>query len=122
MVGSQPYLIVRTNRTIAALPEAQEADDTDTIRALPRRQIIDADTKLERHLAAIEAEVDPAAFVTSMDAAQAEKAAARTELEAIPKPIRLTETELHKLVDSVGDIRAVLKAGAPEDKNFSTKP
>ncbi|OCF85974.1 hypothetical protein AW168_32940 [Nocardia brasiliensis] len=102
------------NQTIEILLEAQEGDDTDTVRALLRRRIIDADTRLQRHLAAIEAGVDPAAFVASMNTAQAEKAAARAELDAIPKPIRLTETELHKLVDSVGDIRAVLKAGAPE--------
>ncbi|WP_338760232.1 recombinase family protein [Nocardia vulneris] len=106
------------NRTIASLLEAQESDDSDTIRALLRRRVIDADTKLQRHLAAIEAGVDPAAFVASMNTAQAEKAAARAELDAIPKPIRLTETELHKLIDSVGDIRAVLKAGAPEDKKL----
>ncbi|MFE9577020.1 hypothetical protein ACFYO1_11600 [Nocardia sp. NPDC006044] len=85
---------------------------------LLRRRITDADTKLQRHLAAIEAGVDPAAFVTSMNAAQAEKAAARAELDAIPKPIRLTETEMHKLIESAGDIRAVLTAGTPEDKQL----
>ncbi|MFI6042615.1 recombinase family protein [Nocardia sp. NPDC051321] len=106
------------NQTIATLLESQETDDTDAVRALLRRRITDADTKLQRHLAAIEAGVDPAAFVTSMNAAQAEKAAARAELDAIPKPIRLTETEMHKLIESAGDIRAVLTAGAPEDKQL----
>ncbi|MFF3224057.1 recombinase family protein [Nocardia suismassiliense] len=106
------------NQTIAILLEAQESDDTDAVRALLRRRIADADTKLQRHLAAIEAGVDPAAFVNSMNAAQAEKAAARAELDAIPKLIRLTETEMHKLIESAGDIRAVLTAGAPEDKQL----
>ncbi len=50
---------------------------------------------------------------TCPNAAQAEKAAARAELDAIPKPIRLTETEIHKLIESAGDIRAVLSADAP---------
>ncbi len=106
------------NRTIEILLAAQETDDTDALRALLRRRIAEADTKLQRHMAAIEAGVDPAAFVSSMNAAQAEKAAARAELDAIPKPIRLTETEMHKLIESAGDIRAVLQAGAPEDKKL----
>ncbi|WP_280392121.1 hypothetical protein [Nocardia brasiliensis] len=106
------------NRTIEILLAAQETDDTDALRALLRRRIAEADTKLQRHMAAIEAEVDPAAFVSSMNTAQAEKAAARAELDAIPKPIRLTETEMHKLIESAGDIRAVLQAGAPEDKKL----
>ncbi|MFI9405129.1 hypothetical protein [Nocardia sp. NPDC052316] len=53
-----------------------------------------------------------------MNAAQAEKAAARAELDAIPKPIRLTETEMNKLIESAGDIRAVLADGATEDKQL----
>ncbi|WP_235211231.1 hypothetical protein [Nocardia brasiliensis] len=101
------------NRTVEILLAAQEPDDTDALRALLRRRIAEADTKLQRHLAAIEAGVDPAAFVSSMNAAQAEKAAARAELDAIPKPIRLTETEMHKLIEPAGDIGAVLSAGAP---------
>ncbi|WP_157187606.1 hypothetical protein [Nocardia vinacea] len=76
----------------------------------------DAEARLTRHLAAIEAGVDPQALVTAMNTAQADKAAARAELQNLPKIDRLTETEIRKLIESVGDIRAVLTAGNPSDK------
>ncbi|MGW4843173.1 hypothetical protein [Nocardia brasiliensis] len=44
------------------------------------------------------------------------RSSALAELEAIPKLVRMTETEMLKLIESVGDIRAVLTAGASEDK------
>ncbi|MEV4237701.1 hypothetical protein AB0J47_21275 [Nocardia sp. NPDC049737] len=51
-----------------------------------------------------------------MNTAQADKAAARAELQNLPKIDRLTETEIRKLIESLGDIRAVLAAGNPSDK------
>jgi hypothetical protein len=81
-----------------------------------RQRVTDAEARLTRHLAAIEAGVDPQALVTAMNAAQADKAAARAELKNLPKLDRLTETEIRKLIESLGDIRAVLAAGNPSDK------
>ncbi|MCP2293611.1 hypothetical protein APR11_000015 [Nocardia amikacinitolerans] len=66
------------DRTIASLFAAQNGNDHDTHRALLRRRIADADAKLERHLAAIEAGVDPQALVAAMNTAQADKAAAQS--------------------------------------------
>jgi cell division protein FtsB len=102
--------------TIAALVEAQATDDTDTQRRMLRQRVTDAEARLARHLAAIEAGVDPQALVTAMNAAQADKAAAQAELKSLPKISRPTETEIRKLIDSLGDIRAVLAAGEPADK------
>ncbi|WP_253810723.1 hypothetical protein [Nocardia amikacinitolerans] len=111
-------LFHRTHRdhTIASLLTAQDDGDHDTHRALLRRRIAEAEAKLERHLAAIEAGVDPQVLVTAMNTAQADKAAAQTELQNLPPIPRLTETEIRQLIDSLGDIAAILAAGARADK------
>ncbi|WP_157224162.1 hypothetical protein [Nocardia paucivorans] len=51
-----------------------------------------------------------------MNIAQADKVAAEAELDRLPKAHRFTETEIRKLVDALGDIRAALAAGHPTDK------
>lgn len=96
--------------------ESQTDDDSELRRELQRSRIAAAETKLERHRTAIEAGVDPMAPVAAMNAAQAEKASATAELEHIPHTPRLTVAQVEKIVDSLGDIRAVLKAGAAEDR------
>ncbi|MFE9325311.1 recombinase family protein [Nocardia sp. NPDC052278] len=117
-------LFDRTHRdhTITSLLAAQDNDDYDTQRALLRRRIADADARLGRHLAAIEAGVDPQALVSAMNAAQADKAATQAELQSLPNIPRLSETEIRKLIDSLGDIAAVLAAGARADKANLYRP
>jgi hypothetical protein len=51
-----------------------------------------------------------------VNSAQADKAAAQAELANLLAIRKLTETEIRKLIDSLGDIRAVLTAGAPSQK------
>ena len=104
------------DHTIAALLAAQPSEDTDTRRAGLRQRITTAEGKLANHLAAIEAGVEPAALVAAMNAAQAEKAAAEVELKGLPQVRTLTETEIQKLVESLGDVKAVLTAANPADK------
>ncbi|GGN78749.1 recombinase family protein [Nocardia rhizosphaerihabitans] len=100
--------------TIAALLDAQDDSERDTRRASLRRRIDQASTRIERHLAAIEAGVDPQAVVGAMNSAQADKAAAQVELDNLPTEERLTETELRKIIESYGDVRLILAGGAPE--------
>ncbi|MEV5839143.1 hypothetical protein [Nocardia sp. NPDC052112] len=102
--------------TIASLVSAQDSDDIDTHRRILRQRVADAEARLARHLAAIEAGVDPQALVAAMNTAQADKAAAEAELKSLPQIQRLTDTEIRKLIDALGDIRAVLTAGDPADK------
>lgn len=103
-------------KTIVALVAVQDTDDTDVQRQTLRQRATEADARLARHLAAIEAGVDPQALVTAMNMAQADKAAAQAELRSLPKINRLTENEIRKLIESLGDIRAVLAAGDPAEK------
>lgn len=51
-----------------------------------------------------------------MNTAQAEKAAAQVELTSLPRIQVLSATEIRKLIESLGDIKAVLTAAAPADK------
>lgn len=104
------------DNTIAALLDAQDDGSTDARRAAVLRRIQDADTRIGRHLAAIEAGVDPQIMVEPLNSAQADKASAQVELTNLPKVEQLTETELRKLIGSFGDVRLILAGGAPEHK------
>ncbi|MGW5452326.1 recombinase family protein [Nocardia sp. NPDC003979] len=102
--------------TVAALIEAQGDDGSDSRRQALHRRIEQAQTKIGRHLAAIEAGVDPQAVIGPLNSAQAEKTAAEGELNNLPREERLTHTELRRLIESLGDIRAILAASAPDRK------
>ncbi|GGN66368.1 recombinase family protein [Nocardia rhizosphaerihabitans] len=104
------------DRTIAVLLAEQDDIDSDTRRASLRRRIELASTRIERHLAAIEAGVDAQMIVDAMNAAQADKASAQVELNNLPTQELFSETELRKLIESHGDIRLILAGGAPENK------
>ncbi|WP_218716153.1 recombinase family protein [Nocardia sp. MH4] len=104
------------DRTIEALLAAQDDIDSDTRRASLRRRIEHASTRVERHLAAIEAGIDPQAVLDAMNAAQADEASAQVELNNLPTQEQFTETELRKLIESHGDVRLILAGGAPEYK------
>ncbi|MEV6360479.1 recombinase family protein [Nocardia asteroides] len=104
------------DETIATLLQAQNDDGADTRRASLQRRIEQAQTRIGRHLAAIDAGIDPHIVVEALNSAQADKAAAQVELNNVPAVERFTETELRKLIESLGDIRLVLRRGAPEHK------
>ncbi|MEV0768710.1 recombinase family protein [Nocardia salmonicida] len=102
--------------TVAALLAANNDDSADTQRSALRYKIQQAQTKITRHLAAIEAGVDPKVVVAALNTAQAEKASAEVEINNLPKTERLTETEIRKLIGSLGDVRLVLANGTPAHK------
>ncbi|MFI6225165.1 hypothetical protein ACIBEH_31780 [Nocardia salmonicida] len=104
------------DRTITALLDAQEDHGTDARRTALIGRIEQAQTRIGRHLAAIEAGVDPQAVVDALNSAQADKAAAQVELNNLPKEEKFTETEFRKLIGSRGDVRLILAGGAPEHK------
>ncbi|MEU6832125.1 hypothetical protein ABZ894_26045 [Nocardia beijingensis] len=81
-----------------------------------RRRIADADAGSAATSPLSKPGVDPQALVAAMNAAQADKAAAQAELQSLPNVPRLSEKEIYKPIDSLGDIAAVLAAGARADK------
>ncbi|MFC3961609.1 zinc ribbon domain-containing protein [Nocardia jiangsuensis] len=101
--------------TVATIVASQH-DANDVHREQLQQRLHAAEISVQRHLAAIEAGVNPHSLVTAMSKAHAEKATLEPELQQIPKPVTLTATEIRKLIESLGDIRTVLREGEPEDK------
>jgi DNA invertase Pin-like site-specific DNA recombinase len=103
------------DRTVAALVGSQDGDGrTAAGREALKQRLADAEARLRRFQAAIEAGVDPMALVEAISAAQAQRAAARAELEGTPAPNTLTEAEVYAMIDSLGDVGAALSDARPE--------
>jgi hypothetical protein len=78
------------------------------------RRLADAETRLSRLRAAIEAGADPAAPIEPLNAAQEQRVTAQTELAvARPGPWDLSESEVYAMVDSLGDVGASLNGADP---------
>jgi hypothetical protein len=69
---------------------------------------------LRKLRAAIEAGVDPAALVESINAAQAQCAATRAELEAAARdPNALSDAVIYAMIDSLGAVGHALNRADP---------
>lgn len=101
------------DRTVQALVDSQGGPPGGTSVEQARRRLAAADTRLRRHHAAIEAGVDPAALVEPINQAQAERAAARAELDATPAEHDLTLHDAEAMIDQIGDIGEALARAEP---------
>jgi hypothetical protein len=102
------------DRTVAALVGSQGEPGT-RVAAETVKKRLDAEARLRRFQAAIETGVDPAPLVESINEAQAQRAAARAELEGAPPPNTVSEAEVYAMIDSLGDMGAALKYARPDD-------
>ncbi|MFI9387610.1 hypothetical protein [Kutzneria sp. NPDC052558] len=78
-----------------------------------KKRFSDAEKRLQRYKAAIAAGVDPAALLEAINEAQAERAAARAELDNAPTPDALADADVFAMIDSLGDVGAVLSEAKP---------
>ncbi|MGH4020599.1 MAG: recombinase family protein [Pseudonocardiaceae bacterium] len=111
------HLFDRDNvdQTVAVLVSSQDGPDrTQSGREAIKQRLAEAEARIHRLQAAIEVGVDPAALVEAINAAQAQRAAARAELDGAPTPSALTEAEVYAMIDSLGDVSAVLSDAHPE--------
>lgn len=102
------------DETVAAILASQGGPVVD-IRDGVKQRLADAETRLQRHRAAIEAGVDPAALVEAMNEAQAERAAAKAELANAPVVATVTDAEIYAMIDSLGDVGRVLTERKPDE-------
>ena len=102
------------DRTVAALVASQGGDQASGTREAVKARLASAEARMRRFQAAIEAGVDPSALVESINEAQAQRMAARAELEGVSAPNLITAAEVYARIDMVGDVGAVLKKGSPE--------
>lgn len=102
----------QVDRTVAALIGSQDRPQTEPSTA--RKRLADAEAKLRRYQDAIGAGIDPTALVEAINTTQAERLAARAELDNTPAPNTVTEAEVYAMIDSLGDVSAALTNGKPE--------
>jgi hypothetical protein len=109
-------LFDRKNRdeTVAALVACQDGGNDTSARQAMKKRLSDAETRLRRLKDAIEAGVDPAALVESINEAQAQRAAAQAELNAAPPAQNLlTDADVYAMVDSLEDVGQALNSANP---------
>jgi hypothetical protein len=114
------------NEWIGGLFSAENRDDT--VRALvesqggaastanegARTRLKDAEEALRRLQAAIVAGIEPAAVKEPMNAAQAQREAARVALAAEPPSSRLDVAEVYAMIDALGDVGEAIKDARPD--------
>lgn len=111
---AQAFTPSHIGETIDALAAAQPYANTDPDRIAADEIVADCDTKLARHRQALEAGADSvlvAAWTAEVQARKAQALASRR-----PHRQRMSSDEIRALVQALGDISAVLRAAAPEDK------
>jgi DNA invertase Pin-like site-specific DNA recombinase len=103
------------DRTIAQLVDVQNGQAQEDIRVRQARErLANAEARIKRFQAAIGAGVDPLAVAEAINEAQAQRSAARAELDGAPIRRTVQEKDIITLVESLGDMTAVLNRADPE--------
>ncbi|MBB2938121.1 hypothetical protein FHX82_005197 [Amycolatopsis bartoniae] len=89
------------DRTVKALVASQGGAAETGAHDAARHRLEAAEAKLRRLRSAIEAGVDPAALVEVINDAQAQRTAARAELDGASAPSVLTPAEVYAMIDSL---------------------
>jgi hypothetical protein len=100
--------------TVDALVDSQDLSAETTSHAQAKARLRDAEAKLRRLHAAIEAGVDPAAMVEPINQAQAQRVAAQPELDHARAPTCMERAEVYAMVDSLADLGAALSTASAE--------
>lgn len=102
------------DETVFALVESQAGVGAlSSEREAIKHRLSDAESRIQRYQTAIAAGVDPSALVDAINQAQAERAAAQAQTDNVPAETARTEAELYAMIDSLGDVKAVLTERRP---------
>lgn len=105
--------------TVAAMADHHDTPQVDQEIIRARAQLSDANTKLTRHKAALEAGADPTIVAGWISEVEAERRRALAVLNQ-PRPQaaaqHLTRDQIHDLVTRLGDIVGVLREADPADR------
>jgi vacuolar-type H+-ATPase subunit H len=96
------------DETVQALVESQ-GETVSAANEGARTLLKDAEETLRRLQAAIVVGIDPAAVKEPMNAAQAQREAARVALAAAPLSSRLDVAEVYAMIDALGDIGEAIR-------------
>ncbi|MFD2415415.1 recombinase family protein [Amycolatopsis pigmentata] len=102
------------DQTVAALVESQGGAVEASMHDAAKKRLDAAESKLRRLRAAIEAGVEPTALVEAINDAQAQRAAARNELEQAPERATADVAEVYARIDSLSDRGRALNSVSPE--------
>ena len=106
------------DKTVAAIVAANPKLTTaHSQRTRAEAKLKDADKRLSRHRAAIEAGVNPAALVEPINAAEAERSAAKAELANLPEPSQVTPEEIYARIDMISELGTSLSSAPAERFN-----
>jgi hypothetical protein len=101
------------DETVATLLGDQPVGGRSGASEAAKRRLSEAEAKVRRYQEAISAGMEPAALVEVMNQAQAERVAARAEIERMPTTEAVSRAAVYAMIDSLGDVGAVIKDGKP---------
>jgi hypothetical protein len=109
-------LFHRDNRdeTVRALVASQPGAARTGGSEATQRRLATATATVKNCQAAIAAGVDPTAMIEVINQAQADRETAQAELDHITNVTTLDEAEVYAMLDSLGDVGAVLHRGHPD--------
>jgi uncharacterized protein YPO0396 len=107
------------DQTVATLVASQGTSPHAGTREATKKRLADAEARLRRFQDAIAAGIDPAALVDVINEAQAQRAAARAELDGAPAPDAMTDAKAisrprlmrHSRCGAVTDTRLTRESG-----------
>jgi hypothetical protein len=102
------------DRTVVALVASQADGAKSGEHDAAKKRLTEAEKRLKRFQDAIAAGVEPSGLVDAINEAQAQRTAAQAELEGAPAPAVVADAEVYAMIDSLGDVGAVLKDANPE--------
>ena len=101
------------DRTVAELVASQGDDGGAFEHEAAKKRLADAEATMRRHQAAIAAGIDPTALVEVINAAQAEREAARAVLTRSATGHALGDAEVYAMIDALGDVGTTLHDAKP---------
>uniref|UniRef100_UPI0031CE372B recombinase family protein n=1 Tax=Saccharothrix mutabilis TaxID=33921 RepID=UPI0031CE372B len=98
------------DQTLSALVESQDkVGSSDNGHEAAKKRLEAAEGRLRRFQQAIASGIDPAALVEAVNEAQAQRAAAKAELEGVSAPGGVSDAEIYAMIDSFGDVHEIIK-------------
>jgi hypothetical protein len=102
------------DETVRALVDSQTSARSTSDHEASKRRLAEAEQALTRFQDAIAAGVDPSAMVEAINRAKVQRDTVRADLAHQPKATVLDAAEVYAMIDSFGDVGAVIEQARPD--------